>query len=365
MKRKLIRMLRSWYMTLIYLFRDKAKRQVFFSSLNRKYSDSQKSICEALHALDPNIELVWEINGTSTAPNYVKRVSGHLQVKKSMAQSKVWVTDSSYEWKPSGIYSIAVWHGDRGFKKILHSAHTLEYNMGDTIDLFTVGSKFGERVVANEMFHYNGEILSYGLPRNDKLVNHHSFYKVAVEIKYNLGINENTKVLLYAPTFRDNEKSMQKTIVDVKETLNALETNNENWICLLRAHHCTKRICNVEDSRVIDVTEYEDMADLLLISDCLISDYSSCICDFILLERPCVLAHYDREEYEKNSRTFCVDPDAIGFPIAKTQSEMNEIMKHIYEIDFHEVATKVNSYYKTNETGFSSLEVAKRIISRL
>ena len=107
------------------------------------------------------------------------------------------------------------------------------------------------------------------------------------------------------------------------------------------------------------------MADLLLIADLLITDYSSSAGDFLLTGRPLVLAHFDRKDYESQKRSLWVNPEEAGYLVAKNQDELNQILSHLYSYDHQAIADKINSFYGTRETGQSSEAVARRIIKQL
>lgn len=356
--------LSKYYMFLFYLFRNKRKKRVFISTIGKNYSDNGKAVSEELYKLDPSIEIIWEIINSSNLPNYVKAVKGRWAVRKAMAQSKVWITDSSYAWKPQDIFSIAVWHGDRGFKKVLHAAHELDYTIGNTIDLFITGSVYAEKM-AKEGFLYHGELLKDGTPRNDKLLNIAKHKSDIQRIRKTIGIEDEYKILLFAPTYRDNLIDKQKVNVNLDKIIEILESGGDRWILLIRSHVCSSGLKVGTINKTIDVSNYEDMADLLLVTDFLITDYSSCICDFILTSRPCVLAQFDRQQYEMESRQFWVDPRDTGFLIANNQNELNEIVKKLSEYDFDAISKKVNHFYGTYESGHAANSLAKRIIKEL
>lgn len=353
------------YMSFFYLFRNRKKKQVFISALGHRYADNGRSVSEELHKIDPSITIVWDTTNSLSAPDYVKKARGQLAVKKAMAQSRVWVIDRSYFWKPKDIFSVAVWHGDRAFKRILNAANEPGLtNIGRTIDLFVSGSEFGEKM-AHEAFLYNGEILKSGSPRNDKLLHLDLFREERNSIRETLGIKKEIKILLYAPTFRDNSNHRQQVDVDFNKVLSILESKGETWVCLFRAHVGSKGIDFEHTNKIIDVSDYEDMADLLLVTDFLITDYSSCACDFVLTSRPCVLVQFDRDVYESESRKFWFDPKESGFLIANNQEELNDIIINLDMYNFEEISKRINTFFGTYETGRASYLLSERIIAEL
>lgn len=124
------------------------------------------------------------------------------------------------------------------------------------------------------------------------------------------------------------------------------------WMCLMRAHPSSPGLKNLESTHaIIDVSKYPDMTDILAVSDMLITDYSSSVCDFALTTKPTVMAAYDIEEYIKKYRGFKVRPDEVGFFVAKTQEDLIRIIKEKTEEDYIAAYNKVNEFFGTNETG--------------
>lgn len=365
---KLRELLRKVVMLFFYVLRDRRRRIVFFSTMNKLYSDNQKAISIALHQVAPEIEQYWDSKDPNM-PIYIHKVSGKLNVLKIMASSSVWVLDLSYPWKPKSILNIATWHGDRGFKKILYDVpkEQMQFKLGleksiNGMDIFLSGSKFGTNLARTAM-RYKGEIIENGCPRNDRLVRLDN--KDIRSIKLNLGIPETTKILLYAPTFRDAKLGEKQTIgINIERTLNLLESNGQKWVVLVRAHYTSKGLF-VNNNRVIDMSNYPDMADLLLVTDILITDYSSCCCDYILTNRPCILVQFDSSVYEKECRSYLVKPEDTGFVIAHNKEEYEKILNIIDEIDWVGVAERINKFYGTKESGNSSMVAAMRIVNWL
>ena len=131
---------------------------------------------------------------------------------------------------------------------------------------------------------YDGKILQNGLPRNDILVNN-SFNKTnSIRSEYNLG---NSKVLIYAPTFRDDAR-IDVYNINMEKLIDILEENTKcKWKILVKFHPNVlnaDKIINFNDN-VINCSDYGDINELFTISDALFSDYSSCIFDFMLLNK--------------------------------------------------------------------------------
>lgn len=366
------KLFKTLLMRFFYYTRNRAKRTVYFVSSRGQYSDSPRAISEAIHGIDPTIQLIWRSKKGVSMPSYVKQVFSKFEVTLVQARADAWVMNNLSNpdkgtWKSPSVFFVETWHGDRGFKKIAYAAkeamgegyHDIAEDKSN-FDLFTAASDYGE-MKARKGLRYKGKILKIGLPRNDKLIHPEYHKEYANEIRQELGISSDVKILLYAPTFRDKTKGVQSVDVDLKQTMEALKDTGYKWVCLVRAHSVSKGL-DVNFDNVMDVTSFGDMSDLLLIADCLISDYSSCSGDFILTRRPCVLAHFDRDSYESKDRSLWYNPDETGYLIAKNQDQMNEIMRNLYSYDHVAISQKVLDFYKSYDKDNSSMVVAQSIV---
>lgn len=352
------------------------ERKVLFESFSgRQYSDNPRAISERLHELFPYYDIVWAFHKNTDdyglIPDYVRAVNRtSLSYYKELSTSFCYVTNEGNGiniHKRSDQFFIQTWHGDRVPKKVLYDAwedgkRPTPITDSEITDLCIAASDIGERVYRTA-FRYKGNILKVGMPRNDKLVRNSS--EEIYEIKQRLELDKNAKLLLYAPTFRnihDKEKERQKINVDLGQAINILKDNNENWICMVRAHPSSIGLdVNCDSNCFIDVSSYPDMADLLLISDMLITDYSSSAGDFVLLNRPVILTMYDREEYNLKYRKFNFDPDEAGFIIARNQNELENIIKTYSDAEYLKSCKNVMKYFNIIETGDSAGEICRII----
>lgn len=379
---KVKKWVRKTYMYLCYVTRPRNEKSVYFTSFRGQYSDNPRAISECLHQMAPDVKIVWMVKPQfkQYVPDYITIVPpSFLSSVKAQAQANVWVMNFPCKvnrgvYKGRNQYYIQTWHGDRGLKAVGYLNKKIKGKRLAGIDmsacdLFVAGSEYGVRK-ARQAFLYDGEVIVEGMPRNDKLVkdNENANDHEKHQIRKRLGIDDNVKVLLYAPTFRD-EKRSQECAIDIDASMAALEESGEKWTCLLRSHATSKGIVtrNSQLSTLCykDVTSYPDMADLLLIADLLITDYSSSAGDFILTGRPLVLVHFDRNDYESQHRNLWINPEEAGYLVAKNQDELNQILFHLYSYDHRGIADKVNHFYGTKETGCSSVAVVKRIIQAL
>lgn len=367
--------LKKIFCKLIWSITGTNRKKVLFSSFSgNAYSDNTKAISERLHEIDPSIEIVWVNNGSDLngLPEYVKQVSrtNLLSYYRAFASSKVMVENFGFNNVPKkkGQKYIQTWHGDRAFKKVLYDSTFgdgtlfLPESVEGFCDLCVAGSDYGERQYRSA-FHYKGEILKVGTPRDDILL--HVDNKLIREMKNNIGLEEGVNYLLYAPTLRrENQNNRQKQNIqgiDILATLQVLEEQyGGTWKCLLRAHPGVTGIkgSGTENQSVIDVSKYPDMADLMVVADALITDYSSCAGDFALLRRPLFLFQDDIEEYLKKDRTFYFEMDESPYLIAHSQEELEKIISTTSLEAVANNCDEVLEFYGTHESGDAARAVA-------
>lgn len=360
------------FTALFGLFHPVEKKVLFSSFGGAQYSDNPRAISEKLYDLYPEFEIVWAITDASSKagiiPEYVKVVpSSGWGFFKALATSFCYVTNIpvgiSFH-KRKGQFFIQTWHGDRPIKKVLYETDPEGRYMSPVMDykltdLAICASDIGERAYKTA-FRYYGNVLKKGMPRNDVLLQPNDAIRDIICKTYNL--SGDTKILLYAPTFRDFSETKQEINVDLKQTIQKLKNKTkENWVCFVRAHYISAGLSiNCDGEIFIDVTEYPDMADLLASVDMLITDYSASAGDFVLRKKAVVLTMFDAEEY-KASRQFAVDPEKAGFIIAKTQDELNTVIETYTQEDYESSCNQVCKYLNIVETGNSADEVCRII----
>lgn len=355
---------------------------VFISFNGRSYSDNPKSISEELHKDYPNIKIIWFFNKDCidkvVVPIYIKKVKyTKINVIFYCACSKVIVTNFELYrrvYKSKKQILISTWHGDRGFKKCglaiensLKNSNLLIDSVNlfkNKIDYFVTGSKFAEEKICRAAFDYSGKIIRAGCPRNDILISQEQ--NKILEVKRNLNLSENFKILLYAPTFRDsnNYEAVKSKELDLKRLVSVLERKyQQKWIVLFR-HHPNYKFKLNSGFDMIDVSDYNEMSELLLISDMLITDYSSCAGDFILTNRPVI--HYvpDLMDYV-SERELWFGPKECGYFYATTNDELVELVERLNEEKVIENCKHVREFFGEYETGHATNSVADLIIDFL
>jgi len=160
---------------------------------------------------------------------------------------------------------------------------------------------------------------------------------------------------------------MQKILLDLPHVLDVLqETTFENWICLYRAHYFSNGLApDGKDDRLRDVTDYPEMAELLRVSDALISDYSCCAGDYVLRGKPVWLYISDIDNYTAHSRKLYVNPLDTPYMCAKTPEELDALIRQTTPEIAAFNCREVLEYYGAHETGRASEASAEYICRQL
>ena len=134
---------------------------------------------------------------------------------------------------------------------------------------------------------------------------------------------------------------------------------------MIRSHVVSNLIFDKADTqKCLNVSDYPDMADLLVISDFLITDYSSCAFDFALTCKPILFAGFDEQEYLANSRQFYSRPLEVEKLFVRSQKELEDKILLLKADDYKYYCQSFNDFYGVNETGSASEIVARYIKSK-
>ncbi|MBQ6595792.1 MAG: CDP-glycerol glycerophosphotransferase family protein [Clostridia bacterium] len=350
---------------------------VFSSFLGRAYNDNPRYISEKLHEMRPETDIVWlyregALDRMKTPP-YVRRVASiSREGLIEQATARVWVDNfrkSEALYISPDQYYINTWHGDRGFKRVgrdalLEGRKIVSHDyLEEKCSMCPAGSEFGAGVYRRS-FDIRGEIMMVGCPRNDILIRGDA--ALADRTRKTLGVPDGARVLIYAPTYRDNLAEKQAAQIDLARTLECFrETTGEEWVCLLRAHYMSAGLEGSDREDIIDATGWPEMTELLLASDALITDYSSCAADFMLTGKPAFLYIGDMDEYLRSCRNFYFDLEGSPYPLARNMEELEELIRTTDEEKARATARAIGEFYGVCETGHACESVCRYIIEKL
>jgi len=215
--------------------------------------------------------------------------------------------------------------------------------------------------ISKRCFLFNKEFLKVGYPRIDEIFKLNTPENIR-KIKADLKIPENKTLILYAPTWR--VKDQFEMMLDLKKMKEIL---GDEYILLLRLHHFSINGLDrdILNDFVIDVSGYESIEKLYVISDALITDYSSVMFDYGVLNKPMIFFAYDLNKYKNYLRGFNLDfeKEAPG-PIVSTSDEViDEIMKlDTIKSRYGDKITAFELNYLQYENGTSCKNVFEKVI---
>ena len=353
------------------------RKQVFFSAFSgRQYSDSPKRISEYLLNVNPEIKQVWAFCEPEKFA-FLKEKGITVVKYKSFAHIKYALTSKVYvdnvefwsllRFRKSQMV-VETWHGGGAYKRIggdridvggAERRHAVD-KMNRTTLFLSSSTAFTENVI-NTAYHYKGDVLEVGLPRNDELMQPHEEFRA--EMREKLGLSTDAKVVIYAPTFR-NSHNTELYNVDFKRLRESLSARfGGEWIVLLRMHYYIAARLKGEgdDKAVIDVSDYSDMQDLLRLADVLVTDYSSTVWDFSLMHRPCFLYATDVEDYQ-GERNFYMPIGEWPFPLAENNDQLEKIISTFDEVKYLQDVEHHHDVLGSRETGEATKRTCEKII---
>lgn len=263
-------------------------------------------------------------------------------------------------WHGGGLFKSA-YGGTRSKEEIEYSERIKKIKKRSSIKVLISTSEAWTKINARYRFKYNGEILKSGYPRNDIFFKNND--ELILKVKAALGIRQDEKIVVFAPTFRggllnrlDGECIVDN--LDVNQLISSLEKRFGGvFRFVYRGHHASHLVLNVNG---VDATDYIDMQELMIIADVFISDYSSCLWDFSLTYKPCLIFGPDFDEYLQNPG-FESDYREWPFPIAKSNDELSQKILSFdteqYKVDVENYLKKYGSY----EDGHASERVVRCI----
>lgn len=358
------------------------KRILFESSLGKRYEDSPKMIFESMVKSHPEFEYVWVMN---TKISFSEKVNVKVVKRLSpsyfyyLATSKVWVNNQNFPYylkKRKRTFYLQTWHGTP-LKKMQHDIEIIEGRDEGYLKRVTQAKEQWSALLSpspyasnafKTAFSYEGPIYELGYPRND--VFHMNNENKIQKIKENLNLPKEKKIILYAPTFRDHKKNGSRFVLSNKLNFNIFHRRlGEDYILLIRQHILIAnktKIPSYCQNVVFDVSNYPDIQDLMLISDVLVTDYSSVMFDYLNTNKPIYFYCYDLKEYQ-NSRGFYFDflSEAPG-PIVKNSSTLfKEIKKETYWNEYEEKYNRMKNKFIPLDKGNSAELVVKKIMKEI
>ena len=374
------------------------KRNRFvFTSFNGHYSDNTKAISVKLHEMDATAEIVWLLSDQykKDVPDYVKAVSinslkaywyrgtataqvdniygfrAQFKMNESRAsEMKMRLRAFLTNKKKQPIY--ATMHGTP-LKKLGRD------QIGNTVlDMFCSDSYLlvGDQLTADVLKRVTFDkmpITVIGAPRNDVLFVDNS------EAKAKLGFSKEQKILLFAPTFRNDGKDVEGKNI-YRSGLNQIEEMNfeklfqtmsnvfgGEWIMVCRFHYHVADMVDWDSldqkypGRFINGNKNDDMADYLAATDVLLTDSSSCMFDFAHTKKPCFVYFPDLDNYRNKERGFYMEIESLPFPVAVDFSTLIENINSFNQDEYSINVDKMLQDIGTGNDGLASQRAVEYI----
>jgi CDP-glycerol glycerophosphotransferase len=341
------------------------------------YCCNSKYIVERLHEMKAGIDVVWSVQDAPRQgfPDYVRQVEKcSVEYFREFYTARMLISNAGvpFNGKREGQYHLDTWHGIGPLKKCGYDAKT---EITDTIylqamekspDAYLAGSEFNVGFYGTA-YHYNGEVLRFGFPRND------IFFKdnreIALRVRKRYGISSEKKIVLYAPTFRGGKSldSFEHYDIDFDRLLKSLNKRfSADFVVFGRYHHFLQNFMESKkwSGNIINVSDYQDTQELLVAADVLISDYSSIMWDFSLQYKPVFLYHNDENEYLDDRGFYCPLAE-LPYPTGHNNDELCSKVETFDEEKYGERLTGFFEKYGALDKGDATEKTVAHILKIL
>ena len=284
---------------------------VFEANLGTVFGDSPKYVYEAMRRLRPELDCVWVLPAGARRPakdvEVVQR--GSFGYRLALSRATYWVDNQTFPWyvqKRPGQHYLQTWHGIPLKKMGRHTGGFREADLRPdrgvgAWDHLCVPNPYFERTLGDG-FAFTGDAIRWGTPRNDPLVNGSVS---SAQARKALDLPKSARIVLYAPTFREHNRSRKEPVTVPFDVTAVLEGLGPDTYLLLRPHYLNRiYVPPAARHQAIDVGDVQDINLLYLAADVLVTDYSSVMFDFALLGRPIVFFTYDYDDYVGTRGTY-------------------------------------------------------------
>jgi CDP-glycerol glycerophosphotransferase len=299
--------------------------RIVFQSFEGRYSDSPRSLYEALLERGGGHELVWladPAHADGFPADAATVAYGTAEARRLLERCDLLVanTHTDVEWdKPAGAVYLQTWHGTP-LKRIHHDVLWAPEGRLERLDRdvarwdVLVSPNRPSTELLRGAFRFGGRVEETGYPRNDVLSAPDRDERRRA-VRERLGLPEGRTAVLYAPTWRDDAVFAEggkdfSLALDLDAFADRL---GDEQTLLLRLHYTlTGRLAAREHPSVVDVSWHPDIAELYLAADVLVTDYSSAMFDFGVTGKPQILFTYDLDDYRGRLRGFYFELEPIA-----------------------------------------------------
>ncbi|MGW8482812.1 CDP-glycerol glycerophosphotransferase family protein [Microbacterium sp. NPDC055903] len=343
------------------------KRILFLSDSHDGYTGNMAYLRDALAAQDPGLEIIGVFKPGLAARRPVR---DFLRLPLLIATSRVIVLDDFYpliyrfRMRPQ-TRLVQIWHAAGAFKQVGHSRAGLP---GGPTPGSEIHRNYTDAIVSSEgiVDDYaeafgipRGRVHAWGMPRSDVFFDEQVVAQTRRRVRAALGVTEEERFVVYAPTFRGNGQRSAVAAPDADWAAIAARLGPA-WKVGVRQHPFVARGALPEG--IIDAAAVSDMNELLMAADVLVTDYSSAIFEFALLRRPIVFFVPDLEAYT-DARSFYrpFEAYAVG-PVVSDAEELADAIAGA-EVDDARLDAFLDEFCGALD-GSSSVRIAERLLAR-
>lgn len=357
------------------IFRIDRKKAVFKSFRGIGCGDNPRAVYDEMRRVRPDYKYIWITQDLSDSVPGAKMVKhGSIREIFELATARLWVDNKRkgcWASKRKGQLYIQTWHGGVCLKKIEKDAeeNLPAYYIKSAIkdsqmaDAMTSSSRWQNDQYRNA-FWFKNTILEYGLPRAD--IFYHDQTTIYDNVRKYYELPSDAKILLYAPTYRDDHRTDVFNIdYGIASSLFS-EKFGGDWYVIVRLHpNIADKADVIEyDEKIINGTNYPIMNELVIACDFLITDYSSCMFDAMEAGKKVIIYAADIEQYI-DDRGFYFDIRELPFPVAENNEELKTL---INEFDTDDYLRKVFAFREQVglfSDGHASERTVKYILKRI
>ena len=357
------------------IFRIDQHKAVFKSFRGIGCGDNPRAVYDEMRKVRPDYKYIWitqDLNDSVPGAEMVKH--GSVREIFELATARLWVDNKRkgcWASKRKGQLYIQTWHGGVCLKKIEKDAeeNLPAYYIKSAIkdshmaDAMTSSSKWQNDQYRNA-FWFENTILEYGLPRADIFYQDQTATYDSVRRYY--GLPSDAKILLYAPTYRDDHRTDVFNI-DYEMASSLLSQKfGGDWYVIVRLHpNIADKAGVIEyNEKVINGTPYPIMNELVIGSDFLITDYSSCMFDAMEAGKKVIIYAADIEQYD-DDRGFYFDIRELPFPVAENNEELADIIAEFDEDDYWKKVASFREQVGLFSDGHASERTVQYILKRI
>ncbi len=354
---------------------------IFFEAWKgRQYSDNPRAIFEELRRRGDQRRMVWAVEDhrVETPEGVETVIAGGRDYFRHLGRSRWVISNDSMPThfvKRDGVRYGQTWHGTP-LKRIGFDIENLQMSNRNYLEQFSREvTKWDALVSPNPFsteifgraFRYDGPVLEIGYPRNDIFFREAEREARTAAVRDRLGLPEDRRIILYAPTWRDNSYDRSgRYQFAMKLDLERLHREmGDEAVLLIRGHQLVaQRVdTSVFGGFARNVSTYPDISDLYLVADVLITDYSSVMFDFVNTGRPMLFYTYDLESYRDDLRGFYFDFEAEApGPLLGHTEQVIEALRSLDDV----VADSAGRYaaFRERFAGLEDGQAAARFVDR-